>query len=118
MPRPEPRERRRAELTAAAQLAMAQAHAGREHEALRTCREVRELSGRPGELRERPGAPLTRREQEVATLIADGLSSKEVAERLTISPRTVDGLVERILRKLDFSSRTQVASWVAASAVS
>ncbi|TKG71291.1 response regulator transcription factor [Prauserella endophytica] len=50
--------------------------------------------------------------------MADGLSSKEVAERLTISPRTVDGLVERILRKLDFSSRTQVASWVTASAVS
>ncbi|WP_210406801.1 ATP-binding protein [Prauserella flavalba] len=63
-----------------------------------------------------PVAPLTRREQEVATLIADGLSNKEIAERLTISSRTVDGHVERILRKLDFSSRTQVASWVAASA--
>jgi len=57
--------------------------------------------------------PLTSREREIARLIADGLSNRDIGERLVISRRTVDGHVERILRKFDFSSRTQVASWVA-----
>jgi DNA-binding CsgD family transcriptional regulator len=43
------------------------------------------------------------------------MSNRAIAAQLTISPRTVDGHVERILRKLDFSSRSQVASWVASS---
>ena len=58
-------------------------------------------------------AALTSREQEVARLIARGMGNKEIASRLVISRRTVDGHVERILRKLDFTSRTQIASWVA-----
>ncbi|MFD2398238.1 response regulator transcription factor [Prauserella oleivorans] len=77
----------------------------------------------PGVWRSRPLAPaasadvrLTRREHQVVELIAQGLSNKEIAETLTISPRTVDGHVERILRKLDVSSRTQVASWFASVA--
>lgn len=56
--------------------------------------------------------PLTSRETEIAALIADGLSNRDIAERLVISRRTVDGHVERTLRKLGFSSRTQIASWV------
>lgn len=56
--------------------------------------------------------PLTGRELEVARLIATGLSNRAIAEALVISPRTVDGHVERILAKLGFASRTQVASWV------
>lgn len=58
-------------------------------------------------------SPLTARERQVASMIARGMSNKDIAGALTISPRTVDGHVERILRKLDFSSRTQVASWIA-----
>ncbi|MFF4145465.1 ATP-binding protein [Streptomyces sp. NPDC001698] len=57
--------------------------------------------------------PLTDREMEVARLIATGLSNRAIAETLVISPRTVDGHVERILGKLGFASRTQVASWTA-----
>lgn len=57
--------------------------------------------------------PLSRREVEVARLIAQGLSNRAIAESLVISPRTVDGHVERILGKLGFGSRTQVATWVA-----
>lgn len=49
----------------------------------------------------------------MARLIATGLSNRAIAEALVISPRTVDGHVERILAKLGFASRTQVASWVA-----
>jgi DNA-binding NarL/FixJ family response regulator len=58
-------------------------------------------------------SPLSPRERDVAGLIAQGLSNKGIAERLVLSPRTVDGHVERILAKLGFSSRTQVAAWVA-----
>ncbi|WP_233531954.1 LuxR C-terminal-related transcriptional regulator [Antrihabitans sp. YC2-6] len=56
---------------------------------------------------------LTKREQEIAELIAKGMSNRAVAEALVISPRTVDGHVERVLAKLDFTSRTQIASWIA-----
>jgi predicted ATPase/DNA-binding CsgD family transcriptional regulator len=56
---------------------------------------------------------LSRREAEVARLIAQGLSNRAIAESLVLSVRTVDGHVERILAKLGFSSRTQVAAWVA-----
>jgi DNA-binding NarL/FixJ family response regulator len=57
--------------------------------------------------------PLTKRELEVAALIESGLSNREIAERLVISKRTADGHVERILAKLGFSSRAQVAAWIA-----
>lgn len=58
-----------------------------------------------------PG-PLTARELEVAELVAKGLSNKDIAEVLVISPRTAQGHVENILRKLGLTSRTQVAAWV------
>jgi DNA-binding NarL/FixJ family response regulator len=56
--------------------------------------------------------PLTRREREVAELIAQGLSNRDIAARLFIGHRTVETHVESILNKLGFKSRTQVASWV------
>ncbi len=59
-------------------------------------------------------SPLTKRELEIAMLIAEGRSNRAVAEHLVISSRTVDGHVERILAKLGFASRTQIAAWVAA----
>ncbi len=51
---------------------------------------------------------LTRREREVAGLVAEGLTNREIAERLVISRRTVDAHVEHILAKLGFSSRAQI----------
>jgi DNA-binding CsgD family transcriptional regulator/tetratricopeptide (TPR) repeat protein len=59
-----------------------------------------------------PGA-LTRREHEVATLLAEGLTNSELAERLFISPRTAAVHVSNILAKLGMASRTEVAAWVA-----
>ena len=58
-----------------------------------------------------PAGQLTAREREIAALVADGLSNRAIAARLVISQRTVDGHVERILAKLGFTSRAQVAAW-------
>lgn len=56
---------------------------------------------------------LTRREQQVADLVAQGMTNREIAETLVISQRTAEGHVERVLAKLGFGSRTQIAAWVA-----
>jgi non-specific serine/threonine protein kinase len=55
---------------------------------------------------------LTRREWEVADLVAEGLSNKEIADRLVISQRTAETHVEHILAKLGFTSRTQIPAWL------
>ncbi|WP_017974222.1 ATP-binding protein [Actinopolyspora halophila] len=57
--------------------------------------------------------PLTSREREIAQLVAQGRTNKEIAERLVIALRTVEGHVQHILTKLDFTSRAQIAGWVA-----
>ncbi|GGY78902.1 LuxR family transcriptional regulator [Streptomyces olivaceoviridis] len=58
------------------------------------------------------GVPgLTRRESQVAELVAEGLTNKDIAARLTIAQRTAENHVERILGKLGFTSRTQLAVW-------
>ena len=57
-----------------------------------------------------PG-PLTRREHEIVLLIAQGLSNREIADELVISPATAARHVANILAKLGFTKRTQVASW-------
>ncbi|WP_406349329.1 LuxR C-terminal-related transcriptional regulator [Streptomyces sp. NBC_00144] len=57
-------------------------------------------------------APLTAREEQIAALVADGLPNKEIAAKLVIARRTVDGHVQNILTKLGFNSRSQIAAWV------
>ncbi|MDN5860070.1 MAG: LuxR C-terminal-related transcriptional regulator [Pseudonocardia sp.] len=57
------------------------------------------------------GPALTRREVEVAQLVAGGLTNREVAARLYLSVRTVDVHVDRILTKLGFRSRGQLTAW-------
>jgi predicted ATPase/DNA-binding CsgD family transcriptional regulator len=59
--------------------------------------------------------PLSKREVEVARLIAEGLGNKEIAARLFIAERTVTTHVGNILNKLGFDSRVQIASWIATS---
>jgi non-specific serine/threonine protein kinase len=56
--------------------------------------------------------PLTPRQHEVATLIARGLMNGQIAERLIISPHTVERHVENILDRLRVSSRTEIAVWM------
>ena len=57
--------------------------------------------------------PLTRREREVATLVAQGLSTRQIAQQLVLSERTVDKHVANLLKKLDLRSRHQVAARMA-----
>jgi predicted ATPase/DNA-binding CsgD family transcriptional regulator/tetratricopeptide (TPR) repeat protein len=61
------------------------------------------------------GGVLAKREADVARLIADGLSNKQIGARLFISERTVDSHVRSILNKLGFSSRAQIARWIAST---
>ena len=55
---------------------------------------------------------LSRRELEIARLVAEGLTNREIAGRLYISERTVDGHLEHVREKLEVNSRAQVAAWV------
>src|ERR1700738_5576209 len=57
---------------------------------------------------------LTRREREVAILVAQGLTNREIASRLFISERTAESHVEQIRGKLGVHTRVQIANWVAA----
>lgn len=59
-------------------------------------------------------AVLTAREAQVARLVAEGLTNKEIAARLVVAARTAEGHVERVLIKLGFTSRAQIVSWVSA----
>lgn len=63
-------------------------------------------------VRSGPASPITRRELEIAQLIAGGLSNKEIARKLFLSERTVDNHVQHLLNKLNFHSRAQIAAWV------
>ncbi len=60
-----------------------------------------------------PPSSLTPREHQVAALVAVGASNKTIAAELSISPTTAARHVANILAKLGFSSRTQIAAWVA-----
>jgi DNA-binding CsgD family transcriptional regulator len=55
--------------------------------------------------------PLSKRELEIATLVAQGLTNKQIAASTHISVRTVETHVQHILAKLGFATRTQIATW-------
>jgi ATP/maltotriose-dependent transcriptional regulator MalT len=55
---------------------------------------------------------LSRRELEVAAMVARGMTNRQIAEALVLAERTVEGHVERIRHKLGVRSRTQIAVWM------
>lgn len=64
-------------------------------------------------VRTAPGLPLTGREMEIALLVADGLTDREVASRLCISERTVHAHLRAAFAKTGSRSRVMLAVWVA-----
>jgi predicted ATPase/DNA-binding NarL/FixJ family response regulator len=66
----------------------------------------------PHEATKRAFGGLTAREYEVAALIAQGKTSREIADLLVVSERTAEGHVSNILGKLGLTSRAQIAAWV------
>lgn len=78
--------------------------------AVRPARGSEEAEERP---RGAPPHPLTSRERQIAGLIAQGLSNRDIADTLSISERTVDSHVQNILNKMGFASRAQIAAWIA-----
>jgi pimeloyl-ACP methyl ester carboxylesterase/DNA-binding CsgD family transcriptional regulator len=60
------------------------------------------------------GPTLTARQREVAALIAEGCTNREIGARLGIAERSAEAHVERIRLRMDFRSRTQIAAWFVA----
>jgi DNA-binding CsgD family transcriptional regulator len=83
---------------------------GRASAAARTAGAARKPATPPGGA---AAGVLARREADVARLVAGGLTNKQIGARLFISERTVDSHVRSILNKLGFSSRAQIAAWMA-----
>jgi DNA-binding CsgD family transcriptional regulator len=77
---------------------------------------LRPLERRARALTAGPSGPglLTRREDEIAVLVARGLTNRQIAALAHISERTVETHVQHILEKLGFAGRAQIAAWVAA----
>ena len=69
-------------------------------------------SGSGAGCRDGQAGGLTKREQQIAALVASGLSNREIAEKLDISKRTVDAHVDHIFAKLGISSRVQLTVWL------
>ena len=49
--------------------------------------------------------------KEVAALVAQGMSHRQIAQELYLSERTIENHSSKILRKLDLASRTEIAVW-------
>jgi pimeloyl-ACP methyl ester carboxylesterase/DNA-binding CsgD family transcriptional regulator len=77
-------------------------------------REIRRFLELPA-LRKTAAPNLTKRQKEVADLVSQGMTNREIAERLCIDERTAEGHVERIRNRLGVRSRAQVAAWWVAS---
>ena len=75
--------------------------------------EVEELSRQANVVSKSIGQAISRREAEVAALIAEGKSNKEIAAELFLSELTIETHVKNILRKLGLKSRAQVAAYAA-----
>ena len=71
------------------------------------------LSTAPDGAAVEPLHQLTRRQREVARLVAEGSSNREIAAKLVVSERTAEYHVQQILNTLGFGSRAQIAAWYA-----
>ena len=77
-------------------------------------RAVRRFLGLPA-LRRRVAPSLTARQREVAALVTQGLTNREIGVELHITERSVESHMERIGTRMGFRSRAQIAAWYVAS---
>lgn len=78
-----------------------------------------ELPAKPMAVARPQASPLmTSRESEIAQLVADNLSNKQIADKLCVAERTVETHVTNILNKLGLNSRNQLTQWMASLAES
>ena len=103
---------------AAAQAAREHARAGERAKGLESSARVHWLAGKFGLHSPAIDAvtqplPITGREREIAAMVSAGLSNREIADRLCVSVRTVDGHLYRIFAKLDIRNREQLARLIA-----
>ena len=75
--------------------------------------DVRQRFSAPTDRRRGAASGLSRREMQVAELVASGMTSRAIAEKLFLAERTVETHLNHIMTKLGFNSRAQVAAWVA-----
>ena len=102
---------------AAAQAAREYARAGKRANELESSARAHWLAGQcglqsPATTAAAQPLPITDREREIAEMVAAGLSNREIADRLCVSVRTVDGHLYRIFAKLDIRKRDQLARLV------
>ena len=76
--------------------------------------EIRSHLGLPARSRS-DAAVLTARQREVAALVSEGMTNREIGNRLGISERSAEGHIERIRHRLDVRSRAQIAAWWASN---
>jgi DNA-binding CsgD family transcriptional regulator len=77
-------------------------------------RAIRRFLGLPV-LRRHVVPTLTARQREVAALVTDGLTNREIAARLFITERSAESHLERIRQRMGFRSRSQIAAWYVAT---
>jgi DNA-binding NarL/FixJ family response regulator len=102
---------------AAAQAAREHARTGQHGKAVESSTRARRLAGQGGIRTPALDAaasslPITAREREIANLVAAGLSNRQIADRLVVSVRTVEGHVYRIFAKLGIDDRDQLVRLV------
>ena len=102
------RRRRPGDRDEAAALAVSAAATAEQLGMARLLRQTRRLSA---ELAGLTVGPLTRREREIAGLVARGLTNRQIGAALHISERTTENHVQHILTKLGLHTRTQIAAW-------
>jgi DNA-binding CsgD family transcriptional regulator len=66
-------------------------------------------------MRRKATPTLTPRQREVAALVSQGLTNRDIGQRLSIGERSAEGHVERIRHRLGVRSRAQIAAWWAAT---
>jgi ATP/maltotriose-dependent transcriptional regulator MalT len=66
----------------------------------------------PDQVEHRPTQDLSARESQVAALVVEGMSNRQIGEKLYISERTAENHIQNILNKLGYSTRAQIAAWV------